>query len=196
MDADWSVELGREDAVLEVPWIAPDGRHRYIDLRAYPHLLEELEEAQRFPELAELLRQVNGARGALESVKCDAWESTGIEEAEEIFGGSHKVGSYCDVIFREEAARFSFEQHERFVRRMCRLLRQAPEIPASMEFIVRGAIFHRNEKRTGFCTSAYVFGYGNDGQAARTQWEIALQLTGNAMMQAGRELVEGRGRAP
>ena len=193
VDADWSVELGREDPVLEVPWGAPDGRQRYVDLRTRPESLKEVEEAQRFPELAELLRQINSARGALESVKCDAWESSRIEEAEEIFGGSHKVGSYCDVIFREEAARFSFEQHERFVRRTYTLLRQAPEIPASMEFIVRGAIFHQNERRAGFCISAYVFGYGNNGQAARTQWEIALQLAGNAMMQTGREVVEGRG---
>lgn len=185
MDADWSVELGSEDPVLEVPWAAPGGEPRYLDLRACPDRLNEVEETRRFPELAELLRQLNGTRGALESVKCDAWNTTEMEEAEEIFGAAHKVGSYCDVIFREDGARFSFEHHERFVRRLCTLLRQVPEIPASTEFIVRRAVFRGTEGREGFCISAYVFGYGTDEQAARRQWEIALRLAGNAMIQAG-----------
>lgn len=185
MDTDWSVALGCEDPVLEVPWAGPEGGPKYVDLRADPALLKHVDEVQRYPELGELLRQLNGARGALETVKCDAWESTEIEEAEEIFGGSHKVGSYCDVIFREETARFSFEHHEQFVRGLCKLLQQAPEIPAATEFIVRRAIFHRSEKREGFCITAYVFGYGKDGDAARKQWEIASRLAGNAMMQAG-----------
>lgn len=191
VDSDWSVELGGEDPVLEVPWAAPDGHRGYVDLRAQPERLEELEEARRFPELGEALRQINGARGIVQSVKCDAWESTEMEEAEKIFGASHKIGSYCDVIFREEAARVSFEQHEGFARKVCALLRQVPEIPASAEFIVRRCLFHQGaEQREGCCITAYVFGYGKDGEAARRQWEIALKLAGNAMLQAGYDGVE------
>lgn len=194
MDADWSVELGREDPVLEVPWAAPDGRRGYVDLRARPELVKELEEARRFPELGDLLRQINGARGLVQSVKCDAWESTEMEEAEKIFEASHKVGSYCDVVFRDQAARSSFEGHERFVRKVCALLGQAPEIPASAEFIVRRSTFHQGgEEHEGCYITAYVFGYGNNGEAARRQWEIALKLAGNAMMQAGYDGVERPG---
>ena len=36
MQADFAVELGRDDETLEVPWAAPDGRLRYHDLKRDP----------------------------------------------------------------------------------------------------------------------------------------------------------------
>src|SRR5271169_4667856 len=61
MDADWSVELGADDAVLEFPWSSPDGAQRYLDLQRHPELRAEIPEAVRFPELGEFLLVMNGS---------------------------------------------------------------------------------------------------------------------------------------
>ena len=79
MEADFSVEMGPVDPVLEVPWAAPDGSLRYFNLREHPALIGEVEEVRRFPALAEFLRHVNSTGGTFETVKCDAWASTEIE---------------------------------------------------------------------------------------------------------------------
>jgi len=56
MDADLSIELGREDPVLDLPWTDPDGRLAYFDLKRQPEMLAQVEEGKQFPELAEFLR--------------------------------------------------------------------------------------------------------------------------------------------
>ena len=186
MDADWSVELAAEDPVLAMPWAAPDGGLRYLNLRTYPEFISQLEEVQRFPELAKFLQEINDAEAPTESVKCDVWQSTSIEPAEEVFGGSYKTGSYCDVIFRDEPTQASFAAHERFVQRACAQLDRSTEIPASAEFIVRRCVFHAPPNiRDGFGITVYVFGYGDDERQARRQWAIALHAVGNALASSG-----------
>lgn len=76
MDADFSVELGPDDPVLDFPWKDDSGRLAYFDLKRQPELIAQVEEAKTFPELGEFLRRVNGARSMLESAKCDAWGTT------------------------------------------------------------------------------------------------------------------------
>ena len=56
MDADFSVELGDEDPVLDFPWADASGRLAYFDLKRHPELLAQVGEAKEFPELAEFLR--------------------------------------------------------------------------------------------------------------------------------------------
>ncbi len=185
MEADFSIEMGSGDVALEVPWAAPDGSLRYYDLRGQPELIEQLEEARQFPELAEFLRHLNAAGGAFETVKCDAWVSTEIEPPEEIFGASHKHGSYCDVIFREPAQRPSFASHEALARRLVELLKKAPEIPAAVELVVRRCVFHEDDSE-GCAITCFVAGYGHDETQARRQWGIALRLVENALGQAGK----------
>ncbi|MBI1740685.1 MAG: hypothetical protein HYR57_07370, partial [Candidatus Koribacter versatilis] len=73
MDADFSIELGREDPVLDFPWTDPDGKLAYFDLKRHPELLARVEEAKQFPELEDFLRAVNSAMSSVESAKCDAW---------------------------------------------------------------------------------------------------------------------------
>jgi hypothetical protein len=185
LDADYSVEMGAEDAVLEVPWAAPDACLRYYNLREHPEMLEQIEEARRFPELAEFLKDINGPGSAFESVKCDVWASTEMEEAEEIYGASLKCGSYCDVVFRDENKRVSFAAHEALIRRLVELLKKAPEIPATVEFVVRRCVFRGDGAACDGCAiSCFIFGYGKDEEQARRQWGIALRLVKNALRQA------------
>lgn len=107
MDADFSIELGREDPILEFPWNDPAGKVAYVDLKRRPELLAGLEEAEKFPELREFLRTANSACSMVETAKCDAWTTTELSEEEEIYDGSQKVASYVDVIFSDIEARRS-----------------------------------------------------------------------------------------
>ena len=184
MDADWAVELGAEDESLEVPWAAEDGSLRYYDLKRQPELLTRIGEAVRVPELGECLAAINAPAGILETAKCDAWASTEIDFEEEIFGCGTKFGSYIDLLFAEERARFSFPEHERLVKQLTKLLRLTSEIPAAAEFLVRRCYYGQDEKTAkGFYVTFYLFGYGNDELQARQRWAAALKLVENAVKQ-------------
>ena len=196
MQTDYSVELGREDETLAFPWAGPDGGPRYYDLKREPERLAQIEEAVRFPELREFLAVVNSSSGKLETAKCDAWTSGEMNPEEEIFGAPWKFGSYVDLLFSEFSKRFSFADHEEFLKKIVSLLSRAPEIPASAEFLLRRCFYHEHETlpeqgilckqeslRDGFYVTFYLFGYGNDESKARQQWSIAMKLVSNAFAQ-------------
>lgn len=183
MQADFAVELGAEDETLELPW--PGDGMRYYDLKRHPELLSEVEEALRIGELATFLSAVNSPTSMLESAKCDAWASTEINLEEEIFGGAWKFGCYVDLVFSQDAKRFSFPAHEQYAKDLSNLLRRSPDIPAQAEFLIRRC-FYGGDPRDGFYITCYVFGYGKDEPNSRRQWQIALELVQNAMRQLNR----------
>jgi hypothetical protein len=188
MQADYAIELGAADATLDFPWASPDGGPRYFDLKRYPELISQVEEAVKIPELAGFLLAVNAASAPLESAKCDAWSSSEMDPEEEIFGAAWKFGSYVDLVFSGEE-RFSFAEHEKLVKRLVELLKRAPEIPALVEFMVRRGFFGRGNGREGFYLTFYLFGYSKDAENARRQWGIALKLAENAIRQVCSEQV-------
>jgi hypothetical protein len=194
MDADFSIELGREDPVLDFPWKDSAGKLAYVDLKRHPELIARIEEAERFPELKEFLRAMNSARSMLETAKCDAWATTELGAEEEVYDASHKFGSYVDVVFsnidvresslREPSLRESLPAHEQFARKLVELLRRVPETPSAAEVCVRRCYFGEDGGvRQGFYCTLYVSGYGNDSASARQNWAVALKLTGNAIVQ-------------
>jgi len=184
MDADFSVELGREDPVLDFPWADPDGKLAYFNLKRQPEMLTRLDEAKQFPELAEFLRAVNSAISAVESAKCDAWATQELSAEEEIWGASHKFVGYVDLVFSRADHRDSFPFHERFAKRLVELLRQTPETPSAAEVCVRRGYYAEEGKtREGFYFTVYVSGYGDDEATARQNWEIALKLVAHAVLQ-------------
>lgn len=184
VQADFAVELGKDDEILEMPWAVGEDGPRYYDLKRHPELLLEVEEAQRFPELGEFLVAVNSAASVVETAKCDAWASSEINPEEEIFGAACKFGSYVDILFSDESARFSFPEHEQWARRLTELLKKAPEIPATAEFLIRRCYYQLTDgMRDGFYATLYVFGYGGDEAQARKRWAIGLKLAGNAIGQ-------------
>ena len=197
MQTDYAVELGRDDETLEMPWAAPDESCCYYDLKRQPQMLGKIEEAVRIPELREFLLAVNAPTSILESAKCDAWSTDKIHPEEEIFGEPWKFGSYVDLLFTNSAARFSFENHESFLKRVTKLLKSGPEIPASAEFLLRRCHYHEHafvekrasppastaDTREGFYITFYLFGYGEDEAKARAQWATALRLVTNALAQ-------------
>ena len=184
MDADFSVELGADDPVLDLPWTDSSGKLVYCDVKRHPELLSRIEEANCYPELAEFLRAVNSSRSPFESAKCDAWATEELAPEEEIFGASHKFASYVDIVFSSPGDRFSFPRHERFVKRLVELLRRAPEMLSSAEVCLRRCLFTEPEAtREGFYFTVYVSGYGKGEPAAQKHWAIAMKLVANAITQ-------------
>jgi len=182
VEADFSVELASDDERLEIPWAAPDGTLEYLDLRAHPELIAQIEEAQHEPELAKFLSRLNAVSGILQSAKCDVWCTDEISPEEEIFSLPRKFGGYVDLFFSDER-RFSFSAYENLLKKLTELLKKAPELPAAAEFLVRRCHFHEAADQDGFYVTLYLFGFGANEQAARQQWQIGLQLLENAMRQ-------------
>jgi len=184
MDADFSIELGRDDPVLDFPWTDAAGKLAYFDLKRRPERIAQVEEAQKFPELGEFLRTVNSARSAVESAKCDAWATEELSAEEDVFNASRKFASYVDLVFSNTNDRGSFPRHEQFVKRLVALLRRAPELSASAEVCVRRCYFvESSATREGFYFTVYVNGYGNDEAAAWQNWAIGMKLVGSAIVQ-------------
>ncbi len=184
MDADFSIELGREDPVLDFPWKDPAGKLAYVDLKRRPELMAWMDEAKEFPELGDFLRALNSARSMVETAKCDAWATTALSAEEEVYDASTKFASYVDVVFSNIDRRLSLSAHEQFARKLVELLRRAPETPAAAEVCVRRCYFGENGGvREGFYCTLYTSGYGNDDASARRNWGVGLNLVGNAIVQ-------------
>jgi hypothetical protein len=184
MDADFSIELGQEDPVLDFPWTDPAGKLAYVDLKRCPEFMASIKEAETFPELGEFLRVMNSARSIVETAKCDAWATTDLGAEEDVYDASHKFASYVDVVFSKVDVRLSLSVHEQIARRLVELLRRAPDTPSAAEVCVRRCYFGEDSGvREGFYCTLYVSGYGNDDASARQNWGVGLKLMGNAIVQ-------------
>jgi len=184
MDADFSIELGREDPVLDFPWTDPAGKLAYVDLKRRPELMASIEEAEKFPELREFLQVMNSARSMVETAKCDVWATTELSAEEDVYDASHKCASYVDAVFSEINARLSFSAHEQFARKLVELLRRAPDTPSAAEVCVRRCYFAEDSRvREGLYCTLYLTGYGNDEDSARQNCGVGLKLMGNAVVQ-------------
>src|SRR5262245_3728933 len=134
MQADYALELGREDPALELPWTtqAPTptpgegGATRYYDLKRHPDLVLQIPEAAASPELSAFLTRINAATFPLQTAKCDTWYSREITPEEEIFGATGKFVSYVDLVFTGDEPRLSLEQHQALAKSLCALLERAP----------------------------------------------------------------------
>lgn len=196
MHADYSVELGREDPALELPWRSEDGATRYYDLKRNPDLVLQIPEAVRSPELSAFLTRVNAAGFPLQTAKCDLWYSAELSVEEEIFGAAGKFVSYVDLIFADDRAqpdsgrspaRLDFDHHEMLAKNLSALLKRAPDTMATVEFVIRRCYYHPEsnpeELDEGFCITTYVSGFGEDEAKARRRWAIALTLVQHALVQ-------------
>jgi len=184
MDADFSIELGREDPVLDLPWTDPAGKVAYVDLKRHPELITQIDEAEEFPELREFLFTMNSPRSLVETAKCDGWETTELSPEEDVYDAAHKSASYVDVVFSSIDARLSLPTHEEFARRVVELMRRTPETASALEVCVRRCYFAEDGGvREGFYCTLYVIGYGRDEAAARQNWGMGLKLVGAAIVQ-------------
>jgi len=206
MHADYSVELGRKDPALELPWSSEDKASRYYDLKRNPELVLQIREALNSAELSAFLTRMNASGFPLQTAKCDLWYSRDLSSEEEVFGAAGKFVSYIDIVFAEDgsehseptaapramtaARRLTFEAHEALAKNLCTLLKRAPEIAATVELVIRHCHFHtegdHEKSDCGFCITTYVSGFGGDEAEARQRWSIAITLVQNALVQAAR----------
>jgi hypothetical protein len=184
MLAEWNVELGADDPQLEIPWRSEDGSLRYLDLKRQTELLLEISEACGNSTLAGFLEWANSRESPFETAKCDTWSTNEITAEEEIFGEPHKFGSYIDLLFTSGDFT-SFPKHETFVQKLATLLRHAPDISASADFIVRRCIDRRDDRapQHGFYITFHLSGFGEDEPDARSHWAIAMKTVQHAIMQ-------------
>jgi nucleoside diphosphate kinase len=169
MHADFSVELGREDPALELPWSSPDKHVRYYDLKHHPELVQQIPEAVAHPELGSFLSRINAAGFPLATAKCDAWSSREVAPEEEIFG-DRKFVSYIDLVFVNEADRCSFEKHESLAKELCRLLVRAPEIPAAAELVIRHCYYH-NQNLVHKTVNSLNYAHPNENARPETNFQ-------------------------
>ena len=203
MHADYSVELGKDDPALELPWSSGDAATRYYDVKQHPDLVLQIPEAGSSPELCAFLTRINAAGFPLQTAKCDLWYSEEVLPEEEIFNAPGKFVSYIDLVFAANAAssgegsgaiarRLNLEQHEALAKDLCTLLKRAPDIAATVELVIRRCYFRqeRNPEKSddGFCITTYVSGFGGDKAEARQRWSIAITLVQNALVQVARSL--------
>ncbi len=187
MLAGFAVELGPDDETLELPWSDESSGLTYCDLKRQSALLAQIDEANRFPELAELLSVLNAPASVFETAKCDVWTSTDMSAEDEVFDAAYKFGCYVDILFTEAVVRHSFSTHEEFVKRVAHLLRKVPDIPASAEFLIRRCYIHADgEIQDAFYVTFYLFGYGDEESQARRQWAIGMKLVENALRQVAK----------
>jgi hypothetical protein len=144
MQADFSLELGRDDPALEMPWSSDDPQVRYYDLRNHPELVCQIPEVIAHPDLGHFLAGINAAGSLLATAKCDAWSCREVAPEEEIFGGC-KFVSYIDLVFVNGLDRCSLEKHTAFAKELCRLLTRIPEIPATVELVIRHCYYHQEK---------------------------------------------------
>jgi len=212
MHVDSAVELGRDDPALEIPWASEDGRLRYFDIRRNPELIDSLPEVRHWSELREFLIRANAPNFPLQTAKSDVWTTTEISLEEEIFGAGWKFACYVDLVFSAEAPRFSLQAHQELTKKLCLLLQRAPEMPATIEFVIRHCYYHvsgtgptvadpeesgkqgcstsmasyetKDGSSRGFCLTSHVSGFGNAEEEARQRWSIAFKLLQYALVQA------------
>jgi len=187
MQVDYEVEIGPDAPALELPWKSEDRAVRYFDLKADLGLIAQIPEAVGCPELAAFLSRINAAGFPLQTAKCDLWQTRELSDEERIFNAEWKCGSYVDLLFAAEQPRFSLESHESLVKELCALLRRAPEMPASVEFVIRQCHYHSQVESqgssAGFCVTAYVSGFDDADEESRLRWAIALKLVQHALVQ-------------
>jgi uncharacterized protein YjbJ (UPF0337 family) len=195
MHADFSVELGRDDPALELPWRSDDPQVRYYDLKSHPELVLQIPEAVAYPPLSAFLTRINAAGFPLATAKCDAWPSSEVTPEEEIFG-DRKFVSYVDLVFEDESMRCSLEKHEAFARELCRLLGHAPEIAATVELVIRRCYYHQTRGaahgETAEDGSRRELRDGDDRPRAKLRDGDGLQTTelGNGMLGNAEEPTE------
>jgi hypothetical protein len=191
MEADWSVALAASDPVITVPWAAlgdDESKCRFVDLRLYPHLVAEIEEAQGSLALRSALLLLNGATSQLWTAKCDAWSSSpdqgddpfdpyemDAEPGETAFG----AGSYVDLLARDFGTRQCFDIQERWLRAVTERLRAIPASAARVELVMRRA---EVDAVPGYGVTWFVEGCGATAQRADQAWGRAFDLALAAIM--------------
>jgi hypothetical protein len=187
MDADWSVEIGEGLPWIDVPW---QGWIDLSDPSTAAAKLRALDEVKAYPELVEVLLDINSNHTAALSSKCDVFpididdaplpammDQGEPEHDQEVRCG---LGSYIDIIFAVEQIHVNFAWCESLVRRVAtELLAPIPMPRASVEIVIRQGCLHSTP---GYGLTIYAMGFGRDAAAARAVWSQAMRFSASITM--------------
>lgn len=186
VQAEWSIDIGPGAPALEVPWRSEDGALRFFDLKKQPELLLEIPETAQYFQVGDFLSGVN-AKSEMATAKCDVWLTQELDVEDEFFGEPWKFGFYADLFFENETEQRDLEAHKRLADLIVTKFGRIPEMPASVEIVIRRCYFHRDGNMDasddGYCMTFYVKGYGGDENEAEVHWSIAMNLVRYAVLQ-------------
>ncbi|WP_419807184.1 hypothetical protein [Terriglobus sp.] len=180
---EWSTATAADDPVLVVPWQAPDGDVRWVDLREDDFALDEISEADEHPALLAALRALNSGRSPVFTAKCDVWAM----EEEELAGtrddlmleqdqAEAGMACYLDLLWRDRGIFASRHRTEQVLHRLDRMVEELPGSLAKAEAVVRPAVVELDGSvAEGYCLSLYVKGVGVDEAEAKQRWSAALR---------------------
>jgi hypothetical protein len=181
MDADWSVEIGDGLPWIEAPW------EGWVDLRDRATAAEKmhaLAEVVAYPELAEVLLEINTNHTMVLTSKCDVFpidigstpslmmDDTGPDHDQDVHCG---LGSYIDLVFSTDDSLCNFAWYESLVRRIStELLAPIPMPRVSVEIVIRQSSLFSVE---GYGLSLYAMGFGRNPMAARSAWAHVMRFS-------------------
>lgn len=180
MEADWEVEIGADAPVIDAEWPG------LVDLRSNPKRVEEIQEARRFPALAETLIYLNSGDpvplSAIWTSKCDLWTledwdpyEMDAKPEESQFG----LGCYIDLLHRDESCFGDLSCVETWVRGYVSHLRQTACCCCRADLVLRRAV---NGTLEGFGITAYISACGRDNDAAEEALAAALTAFAGAIV--------------
>jgi hypothetical protein len=186
MLSDWSAECSHDAPTLVVPWSDGKSGAHFIDLRANPYDIADIPEAEHHPALARALRSLNAVRSPFLTAKCDAWQLSPADHAEQLEAltlellldpSETTVGfaSYIDLLWRERSVFASAHQQQDRLDRIVRRAQRLPHREAALECVLRPAILDLNGPLEGFSVTLYLTALGPDAAAAHHRWELALE---------------------
>jgi len=204
MLSEWNAECSNDAPTVVVPWSDAESGAHFVDLRAEPHDIAEIPEAEHYPALGRALRALNATRSPFLTAKCDAWELAAATDAETLDAlrlelmlsdedGLYGSASYIDLLWRERSVFASAHQQQDRLDRIVRRAQKLSHAEAALECVLRPALLDLNGPLEGFAVTLYVTALGPEPEIARRRWELALEDT--VALLRGKELEPARGSA-
>jgi hypothetical protein len=180
MEADWEIEIAPEAPVIDASWPG------FIDLKLTPERIDEIEEATRFPGLADILLRLNKNDSPAWTAKCDIWRADPVsdlwdrDEMEAAFAEfTAGVACYLDILPIDPQLFEELKATEAWARATVSRMRQSASRCSRVDLVIRRA-FHA--EKPGFAVTAYALACGRDENAAENALTAALNALVRAIM--------------
>lgn len=172
MEADWEIEIAPEAPVIDASW------EGCIDLKLAPERIDEIEEARRFPGLADILLRLNKNGSPVWTAKCDIWRAdpkSDLWDRDEMEATPAElaagVACYIDILPTDPQLFEELKAIEAWARATVSHMRQSASRCSRVDLVIRRA-FHA--EKPGFGVTAYALACGRDENASEKALTAAL----------------------
>lgn len=179
MEADWEVEIGGGAPVIDALWSG------FMDLRLSPERAAEMEEAVRFPALAEMLIRLNADTSPIWTSKCDVWQATEFDPDEldaPRESSRHATACYIDLLPTSDGQWSTHDAATEWCRKLCLQIRAIPLRCARVDLIVREAVVSAD--KNAFGVTAYLTGCGRTEGDADRMLSAAMAVLADSVLPA------------